>query len=110
MPTPASFESTGAADEIELGAFNAAFYELGLRWCWDENTYRSLRTVATPRQRVQTYLESEQAHLLRAYDVDFLTDAILGAHERCKRTLAGGGARDAARFNWAETRWGEVGV
>ncbi|MDB5764166.1 MAG: hypothetical protein JWQ21_3161, partial [Herminiimonas sp.] len=29
-----------AAEDIDLNAYNAAFYELGLRWHWDADTYR----------------------------------------------------------------------
>ena len=40
-------------------------------------TYEALATDRCERSACRGYLESEQAHLLRAYDADFLTDAIL---------------------------------
>ena len=101
-----------AADaiEIERGAFNAAFYELGLRWFWDSSTYDALARENCERSRVRRYVEVEQPHLLRAYDAEFLTDAILVAKEKCKRGLAGCGAQAIPSFNWADARWGEVGI
>ena len=100
-----------AADaiEIERGAFNAAFYALGLRWFWDSSTYDALARENCERSRVRRYVEVEQSHLLRAYDAEFLTDAILVAKEKCKRGLAGCGAQAIPSFNWADVRWGEVG-
>jgi hypothetical protein len=29
--------------ELERNAYNAAFYELGLRWHWDSQTYEALK-------------------------------------------------------------------
>src|SRR3569832_2010363 len=61
-------------------AYNAAFYELGLRWHWDADTYAALvRHSADPHQRVRHYMETQQPHLLAAYDPAFLAAAI---HER----------------------------
>lgn len=86
---------------LERNAFNAAFYELGLRWHWDDATYEALAADPCERQRVRRYLEGAQPHLLRAYDADFLTDAILAAKQRC---------RQGPTFNWTDARWGEVGI
>ena len=33
-------------DETERNAYNAAFYELGLRWHWDRQTYCDLMGTA----------------------------------------------------------------
>ncbi|MES2958912.1 MAG: hypothetical protein V4792_12025 [Pseudomonadota bacterium] len=96
--------------EIDRAAFNAAFYELGLRWHWDSETYEALASRACERSRVRAYLETEQAHLLRAYEADFLTDAILTAKQRSRQSLAACIPRTIPRFNWADARWGEVGV
>jgi hypothetical protein len=102
----------GPADsaDIERGAFNAAFYELGLRWHWDHDTYKALSADPCERARLSGYLEREQPHLLRAYDAEFLTDAILVAKERCQRALAKGSPAAMPRFNWTDPRWGEVGI
>ena len=100
-----------AADtEIDRAAFNAAFYELGLRWHWDSRTYQGLAGQACERLRLQSYLENEQAHLLRAYDADFLTDAILQAKQRCRPALAARPPHAAARFDCAAARCDEVGA
>ena len=53
------------ATEIERGAFNAAFQELGLRWHWDSTTYDAIVANPCERTRVRHYLESKQSHLLR---------------------------------------------
>jgi hypothetical protein len=96
--------------EIERGAFNAAFYELGLRWHWGSRTYEALAANPCERARVRQYLEQEQSHLLRAYDADFLADAILAAKQRCRTRLAQCPTRAIPRFDWADARWGEVGI
>lgn len=101
-------------DDIDRAAFNAAFCELGLRWHWDDATYDALSALPGERERVQRYLQTEQAHLLRAYEPGFLADAILDAKARCRRALAEVRPGDAATgFDWArwsDARWGEVGV
>ena len=107
MPQP----TTPFADsEIDRAAFNTAFHELGLRWHWDSQTYQVLATQADERSRVRTYLETEQAHLLRSYDADFLTDAVLAAKQRSRRALAACPPKAVPRFGWADARWGEVGI
>jgi hypothetical protein len=113
MPTPLQHArppiDDGSAD-IDRGAFNAAFYELGLRWHWDADTYEALSVHGCERSRVRHYLEEQQAHLLRAYDAEFLSDAILAAKQRCRAPLSSGAQRGVAHFNWADARWGEVGI
>ncbi len=74
--------------EIERGAFNAAFHELGLLWHWDSATYEALAAHTCERVRVQRYLEGAQPHLLRAYEAGFLADAILLAKSRCQQRSA----------------------
>lgn len=96
--------------EIERSAFNAAFYELGLRWHWDSDTYQALAAQPCERARIRGYLQAEQAHLLRAYDAEFLTDAILTAKQRSHHALAHCAPHAVPRFNWADARWGEVGI
>jgi hypothetical protein len=96
--------------ELDRSAYNAAFYELGLRWHWDGETWRALAAESCERTRVRRYLEGAQAHLLRAYDANFLTDAILAAKQRLQRALAHCEPESLSAFNWADTRWSEVGV
>ncbi|MFZ2652226.1 MAG: hypothetical protein WA210_19180 [Burkholderiaceae bacterium] len=98
-----------AGGEVERGAFNAAFYELGLRWYWDSNTFAELSASADDRERVQRYMEREQAHMLRAYDAAFLTEAILTTKQRCRESMAACAPHAVPRFNWADPRWGETG-
>lgn len=63
--------------EAHRHAYNAAFEDVGLNWYWDCATYSGLR--AQGPDPVRTYLESEYAHLLRAYDADFLVNAVEAA-------------------------------
>jgi len=67
-------------------AYNAAFEELGLSWHWDAATYARLQNSA--HGAVRTYLETEQSHLLRAYEADFLVEAVEAAKARCYASLA----------------------
>jgi len=64
-------------------AYNTAFEKVGLNWHWDEATFERLQTSG--RFAVRTYLEAEQSHLLRAYEADFLVDAIEAARTSTQR-------------------------
>lgn len=44
--------------------------ELDLSWQWDTATYGS------GREGLRAYLEKERPHLLRAYDAEFLVNAV----------------------------------
>ncbi len=63
-----------ASSDAHRHAYNAAFEELGLNWYWDPVTYARLPEAG--REGVRAYLHGEQAHLLRAYESDFLVNAI----------------------------------
>jgi hypothetical protein len=51
-------------DTARPQAYALALEELGLEWHWDGN------------EPVRSYVEREHPHLLRAYDADFLVNAI----------------------------------
>ena len=51
---------------------NRAFWDLGLRFQWDEATWASLAALPDLRAMLTAYLECHQPHLLAVYDVDFL--------------------------------------
>jgi hypothetical protein len=85
-----------SADEIHRQAYNAAFEELGLNWYWDTVTYACL--LAQGREGLCAYLQSEHPHLLRAYDADFLADAIEAAKARFYATMAANRSRSAPQF------------
>ena len=71
--------------EMDRQAYNAAFEELGLSWHWDSVTFSSL--PAAGRHGVRSYIEREQPHLLRAYDAEFLVEAIENAKRRCYEVM-----------------------
>jgi len=75
--------------EFDRNAFNAAFSELGLCWHWDEKTYAELQAIAAEGERLRQYLETQQRHLLKAYDADFLIDAIRETKMRVCGDLTG---------------------
>ena len=54
----------------ETQQYLLAFESLGLEWQWDAS------------EPVRTYIEREHPHLLRAYDADFLVNAIEAARRR----------------------------
>jgi hypothetical protein len=97
------------AAELERAAFNAAFYELGLHLYWDKGTYQALAAIRSEHDRVRGYLEREQPHLLRAYDADFLTDAVIRAQQRCLQLLTTSAASAFPEVNWTEKQWEEAG-
>jgi len=104
-------ESTIEEQDAELHAYNAAFHELGLRWHWDQATYDALLSSSdSARQRIGIYLQAAQPHLLRAYDVDFLIDAIESRKSNHVRHDASSGMPIVPRFDWAAIRAGEIGA
>ncbi len=60
-------------DRLQL---NRAFWDLGLRFQWDEATWDGLRDIPELRERLRCYLERQQPHLLCAYDADFLCSLV----------------------------------
>jgi len=70
--------------ESQRQAYNSAFDELGLGWHWDRATFAWLPDGAS---RVRAYVEREHPHLLRAYDADFLVDAVEQAKARCHAVI-----------------------
>ncbi|MEO7391463.1 MAG: hypothetical protein ABIU58_04760 [Ramlibacter sp.] len=81
------------ATESHRQAYNAAFDELGLSWHWDAVTYACL--PARGRERLRAYLEKEQSHLLRAYEAEFLLNAIETAKDRCYQLMVSNRAHAA---------------
>jgi len=73
------------ATEAHRQAYNAAFEELGLSWHWDPVTYACLPSQGP--EGLRAYLEKEHAHLLRAYEADFLVNAIETAKRRCHEVM-----------------------
>jgi len=63
-------------DDVDLHAYNGAFWDLGFKWQWDGTTYRELCGISGEKERIRSYLENHQPHLLKAYDPDFLVDLI----------------------------------
>jgi hypothetical protein len=98
-------------DEMERNAYNAAFYELGFRWHWDDETYEQLmRHGSTPEGRIRHYLETRQPHLLKAYDADFLIGLIQEKKSAHRRRGIAPEANPAGYFNWAEALGSELGA
>jgi len=95
--------------DIHLDAYNAAFCELGLKWHWNAGTYLHLQSVTDAKCSIQTYLETQQAHLLKAYDVHFLTDMIHSAKNRCYELIIARGSLTTSPVDWAEIQRHEIG-
>lgn len=97
------------AVDLHRNAYNAAFYELGLGWHWDEPTYEHLRPLQCDIARVKTYMENHQSHLLRAYDPAFLAGAIEDAKSRCYAVMLEGGNARAGHADWAALQCRQIG-
>lgn len=96
--------------EAERDAYNAAFHELGFRWHWDAGTYSQLtRSGLNAEQQLRHYLETQQSHLLKAYDTAFLVGVIQQKQQR-HRQRATAAARPGRHFDWAQTLGGELGA
>lgn len=57
-------------------SLNQAFWDLGLRFQWDEKVWSALMGLPDLRAQLAYYLERYQPHLLSVYDVDFLKGII----------------------------------
>ena len=101
--------SSNQAD-AHRNAYNAAFHELGLSFHWDRARYQSVLCVDGERACVRRYLEQYQAHLLNAYDADFLVDAIQLAKQRCYGVMTAPGCSPGAFINWADIQQHHAGV
>ena len=96
---------------LECEAYNAAFYELGLRWHWDGATFAALQCCADePAQRLRHYLQTQQPHLLRAYDVDFLVTAIEQRKAVHEAPPMAAGRAAQRRFDWSHSLGRELGA
>ncbi len=78
--------ATLALTEDQRHAYNAAFEELSLPWHWDASTFT--RVMAHGEGGLRHYLETEQPHLLRAYEASFLVNAIETARARSYAGMA----------------------
>jgi hypothetical protein len=105
--TTTQYSSTQA--DAHRNAYNAAFHELGLSFHWDSERYQSVLCQDGERECVRRYLEQFQSHLLRAYDADFLVNAIQAAKVRCFDKMSAAG-RAGAFINWAEIQQHHAGV
>jgi hypothetical protein len=86
--------TTDAASEAQRHAYNAAFELLDLSWHWDRAAFARIRPYG--RAGVRSWVETEQPHLLSAYTVDFLIDAIESTKARCLETYETQAARQVA--------------
>lgn len=82
-----------AASEAHRHAYNAAFHLLDLSWHWDREAFA--RILPYGRAGVRSWVEMEQAHLLRAYNIDFLVDAVEITKNRCFEAYETNAARQA---------------
>ena len=87
--TPSVRTTPGPEAEAHRHAYNSAFTDLGLPWFWDAATHRRLQASADERERIRIYLQTQQAHLLTAYDADFLVNAIHTTKQRHIESLRG---------------------
>jgi len=53
-------------------SLNRAFWDLGLRFQWDEQVWTTLMGLPDLRAQLAYYVERFQPHLLTVYDIDLL--------------------------------------
>lgn len=71
-------EQTSTAQASRQGLC-CAIDELGLDWDFDPSVH------GEGRDALRRWLESERPHLLRAYDTEFLLEAVESTHARLQR-------------------------
>jgi hypothetical protein len=97
--------------ETQLCAYNSAFAELGLRFRWDAHTLAWLTTISGEPARIAAYIEANHAHLLKAYSLEFLSQAILERKSaRCPTCLpmrveSAAGASKPSHPPRADSQW-----
>lgn len=52
--------------DFHRDAYNAAFYELGLKWHWEELVYKSMLSDCQEREGLLCYPKTHQTHFLGA--------------------------------------------
>ena len=62
--------------EYDREQLNRAFWDLGLRFQWDDPTWRDLVGYPTLLEKLRNYLERQQPHLLKIYEAEFLSHLI----------------------------------
>ena len=72
------------ADEATRNSYNSTFAVMELDWHWDRETYPQLRSAGDGRAALRAYVQQHRPHLLRAYGVDCLIDAI----EQTRRAIS----------------------
>jgi hypothetical protein len=98
-------------EEMERNAYNSAFYELGFRWYWDQQTYDELQGLSRDADaRLRHYLGTRHPHLLKAYEVDFLVTVIEDKKAVHARRLRDSAALGTGNFDWAQARGCELGA
>ena len=88
MPNIRDSNCQSITAETERNGYNLAFCELDLEWYWDAHTYAGLQAISEKKSHVQAYLEAHRPHLLRAYDADFLANAVETVRSRFGQTMA----------------------
>jgi hypothetical protein len=82
----AATTAPSADDEATRNAYNTTFSQMEIGWHWDAATYRELQAGGQP---VRAFVERHRPHLLRAYAIDCLIDAV----ETTRRDLRRGSSR-----------------
>ncbi len=73
-------ETSGVARQAAVQALGCAIDELGLDWDFDP------RVHGEGREGLRRWLEQERPHLLRAYDTEFLLEAVESTQARMQRS------------------------
>ena len=106
-----TIDSDALADAaaVHRNAYNAAFYELGLRWYWDSEIYPAVLSEADEHRCLRQYMVTHQPHMLTAYDADFLADAIQKTKAKCYDRMSHTPRKSESRVNWAALQQGQIG-
>ena len=99
---------TSNAVDFHRDAYNAAFYELGLKWHWDQSVYENVLSDYEERERLIGYLKTHQTHLINAYGPEFLVTLIETTKARWYDALLQNGSR--RHINWGEFQQAQVGA
>lgn len=89
--------------EVQRRAYSTAFLRLGLHLCWDPAAGSGSTEAVDEKEAIREFIRNRSPHLLKAYDADFLTDAVYLEKKRCEQQirdcLVTGGT---LLWNWAD--------
>lgn len=73
--------------EVQRRAYSTAFLRLGLNVSWDPTYSAGFSEAADEKEAIRHFIRNRSPHLLKAYDAEFLCDAVHQEKRRCEQQI-----------------------